>query len=79
MTEPATEDAKGFKIWKNPSNPKDAPAYQGEFYPPNGQFFFFGHDLRNLGFQPGNYTVLAPKSHRYYDFFAKWQTVEVPE
>ena len=79
MTEPLTENAKGFKIWKNPSTPGGPPAYMGEFYPPNGQFFFFGHDLRNLGFLPGKYSVLAPKSHSYYGFFARWQTVEVAE
>ena len=77
MTESVSEDVKGYKIWRNPSRLGDHPAYMGEFYPPNGQFFFFEHDLRNLGFGPGKYTVLAPEGHRYYGFFARWQTVEV--
>jgi len=79
MAAPSADDVKGFKIWRNPSAPGGTTAYMGEFYPPNGQFFFFGDDLRNLGFQPGKYTVLAPKSHPYYGFFARWQTVEVAE
>ena len=79
MTEPLGKKAKGYKIWKNPNGPGEPPIYQGEFYPPAGQFFFFGKDLRQLGMGRGRYTVLAPQSAPYSDFFHRWQTVVVTE
>jgi hypothetical protein len=77
MTEELREALGDFKIWKNPSACQEPVAYLGQYRPPNGQFFFTAKDLRDLGFGPGEYTVLAAEEVRP-KLFSKWQKVMVP-
>jgi hypothetical protein len=79
MTEELKDALGNFKIWKTPSRNGDSPVYLGQYRPPNGQFFFFPTDLRELGFGPGDYTVLLPEESRHAGLFSKWQTVTVRE
>jgi hypothetical protein len=79
MTEELREALGGYKIWKNPSKRGESVAYLGQYRPPNGQLFFFPKDLRELGFGPGDYTVLAPEESRFPKLFSKWQKVTVHE
>ncbi len=79
MTEELSEALGDFKIWKNPSNSGEAVAYLGPYRPPNGQFCFAPKDLQELGFGPGDYTVLAPEGSHRQGLFSKWQKVTVPE
>ena len=53
-------------------------AYLGEFYPPAGTFYFSPKDLCDLGFAPGEYTILAPEERPFANLISKWQTVTVP-
>jgi hypothetical protein len=79
MTEELKEALGNYKIWKNPIKYGESAAYLGEYRPPNGQFFFFPEDLQELGFGPGDYTVLAPEGSSRPKLFSKWQTVTVHE
>jgi hypothetical protein len=79
MTEELKEALGNYKIWKNPSKNGESPAYLGQYRPPNGQFFFFPTDLQELGFGPGDYTVLAPDESTFPKLFSKWQKVTIPE
>ena len=79
MTEELRKALGDYKIWKNPSQPGEAIAYLGYYRPPNGQFFFTPKDLQELGFGPGDYTVLAPEQSSRPKLFSKWQRVTVPE
>ena len=71
------EKAEGYKIWKNPQGQEDGPDYMGEFYPPNGQVFFYIADLKALGFPPGEYTVRVPDSIRKVYMVPEWQKIAV--
>lgn len=76
MSEAESNRGEPFKIWRNPDS-ADAPiTYMGEFYPPDGCPVFFPSDLTELGFPPGEYTVLVPTSRRR-QLFSKWQKVRV--
>jgi hypothetical protein len=79
MTEELRNLLGSYKIWKNPSERGEFVAYLGEYRPPDGQFFFSPKDLQELGFGPGDYTVLAPGKSRRSKPFSKWQKVTVPE
>jgi len=79
MAEELREVLGDYKIWKNPSKSGEAVAYLGPYRPPIGQFFFTPKDLQDLGFGPGDYTVLAPEETRRQGLFSKWQKVTVPE
>jgi hypothetical protein len=79
MAEELRQGSTGYKIWRNPTVPGESPVYLGEFYPPEGQFFFTGGDLRDLGLGPGTYSVLAPDGSPHSDFLKRWQRVVVPE
>jgi hypothetical protein len=78
MTEELREALGGFKIWRCPSSGEEPVAYMGQFRPPHGQFFITAKDLRDLGFAPGEYTVLVPEEFRL-KFSSKWQKITVPE
>jgi len=77
MTEGVSETANLYKIWKNPSRSSEPVLFLGEYRPPNGRYFFTAKDLQELGFGPGNYTVLAPSSSQRPKLFSKWQKVTV--
>jgi hypothetical protein len=79
MTEELRVALGDFKIWKNPSKSGEAVAYLGPYRPPKGRFFFTPEDLQELGFCPGDYTVLAPEGFRRPKLFSKWQKVTVTE
>jgi hypothetical protein len=79
MPEELSEALGDFKIWKNPSERGQPVAYLGAYRPPNGQFFFSSEDLQELGFGPGDYTVLAPDGSSRPKLFSKWQAVTVPK
>jgi hypothetical protein len=79
MAEKLRTEQKGFKVWKNPQDPRQPVHFVGEFYPPAGHFFLTGSDLRQLGCGAGRYTVLAPANVLRSDFLSKWQTVVIPE
>lgn len=78
MTEKLREAVGGYKIWKNPSGRREPVIYLGQYSPPNGQYLFFPNDLRELGFGPGDYTVMAPEGSSHLKLFPKWHTVKVP-
>lgn len=78
MAEVVGERSKSYKIWKNPSRKGEPVAYLGEFYPPAGCFYFSPKDLCELGFAPGEYTILAPEERPFAQLISKWQTVTVP-
>jgi hypothetical protein len=77
MTEAVSETPNLYKIWKNPSRSGEPVSFLGEYRPPDGRFFFTARDLRELGFGPGNYTVLAPANSQHPKLFSKWQKVTV--
>jgi hypothetical protein len=79
MTEELRKALGDYKIWKNPSKRDESVTYLGQYRPPNGQFFFFPRDLQELGFGPGDYTVLAPEESPRPKLFSKWQKVTIPE
>lgn len=79
MTEKLRAEQKGFKVWKNPQGHKEPIRFMGEFYPPHRQSFLTGGDLRDLGLEPGRYTVLAPPNSPHSHLLSKWQTVVIPE
>jgi hypothetical protein len=79
MAEELRTEQRGFKVWRNPPGPEEPIRYLGEFFPPEGQPFLTGGDLRELGFGPGRYTVLAPSDAPRSNFFSKWQAVVIPE
>jgi hypothetical protein len=66
------------KIWRNPAAHGQPVAYLGEYYPPTGRLIFVAQDLRDLGFGPGEYTILAPSGRRYPKLLPKWQKLSVP-
>ena len=66
-----------YKVWKNPSHPGEPVAYLGEYRPPKGRVFFTPEDFRELGFLPGDYTVLVPEDSPLIKFASKWQKVTV--
>jgi hypothetical protein len=72
-------EQNGFKVWRNPEGGKEPIVYLGEFYPPKGQAFLTGRDIRQLGLGPGRYTVLAPPNAPHSGLFSKWQAVVIPE
>lgn len=71
------ETQGAYKIWKNPSKSDEPVSFLGDYRPPEGQFYFTVKDLRELGFGPGKYTILAPEGSRH-ELFSKWQDVAVP-
>ena len=77
MPEGSAEVNNAYKIWKNPSKSDESVSFLGDYCPPTGQFYFTAKDLRELGFGPGNYTVLAPEGSRH-KLFSKWQKVTIP-
>jgi hypothetical protein len=79
MTEKLRTEQKGFKVWKNPQKARDPIVYLGEFYPPKGQAFLTGSDLRQLGLGPGRYTVLAPLNAPHSGLLSKWHAVVIPK
>jgi hypothetical protein len=79
MTEELSKLRKGWKVWKNPKGPGEPVEYLGEFYPPESRFCLTGGHLRELGFGPGEYTVLAPEGFSRSDLFVRWQKVCIPE
>lgn len=78
MAEELKNSLGQYKIWKNPANHKEPIVYLGEFLPPNGQFYFTGKDLKELGFGPGSYTMRAPEAGLYPKSLSKWQTIRIP-
>jgi hypothetical protein len=75
----ASQQGNGlYKIWKNPSKPGEPVVYLGEYRPAEGQFLFNARDLRELGFEPGNYTIRAPEGCHHLKLFSKWQEVSIP-
>jgi hypothetical protein len=79
MAEQESERREGYKVWKQAVTPDEPIQYLGEFYPPPQQAFFTNQDLRDLGFPPGQYTVLIPASVRAHYAVDKWQSVTVGE
>ena len=79
MAEELKTKQRGFKVWRNPTEPGESIRFLGEFFPPDGQFFMTGTDLGKLGIGPGRYTVLAPPNAPHFNFFSKWRTVVVTE
>jgi hypothetical protein len=79
MSEELRKLRKGWKMWKNPNATGESVVYLGEFYPPEGRFCFTGRDLRELGFGPGEYTVLAPDGFLRSDLFGRWQRVSITQ
>jgi hypothetical protein len=79
MAEELREALGRYKIWKNPSVRGESVVYLGHYRPPDGQYFFFPRDLQELGFGPGDYTVLAPEGALHLKLFSKWQKVKVPK
>jgi hypothetical protein len=79
MTEELSKLRKGWKVWKNPKAPEEPVVYLGELYPPESQFCLTGCHLKELGFGPGEYTVLAPEGFKCSGLFARWQRVSIPE
>ena len=77
MSEGISEAQSGYKIWKNPAGSGEPVSFLGEYLPPNGRYFFTAKDLRELGFGPGDYTVLATSSSQRPKLFSKWQKVTV--
>lgn len=69
---------QGYKVWRNPTQPGEPVKYMGEFFPPAGQCHILGCDLKQLGFGPGEYTVLAPPGRPYAGLFSKWRKVVIP-
>jgi len=78
MTEELSSGKQAYKIWRNPTHPGEPVKYMGEFYPPSGRDRFMACDLKELGFEPGHYTVLAPPDRPYPNLFSKWWKVRVP-
>jgi hypothetical protein len=78
VTEPVSKLSKGWKVWKNPTRPEEGPEYLGEVFAPEDRFCLAGADLRELGFGPGEYTVLAPEQFPHNDMFGRWQSVTLP-
>jgi hypothetical protein len=79
MAEELRKALGGFKIWRNPANRDESVVYLGIYRPPDGHFFFTPRDLQELGFGPGDYSVLVPEEFRRAKPFSKWQQVSVPE
>lgn len=69
----------GYKVWRNPGKVGELVKYMGEFYPPEGHDRILGCDLRQLGFGPGEYTVLAPPDRPFAGLFSKWRKVVIPK
>ena len=78
MTEQLRTLSEGWKVWRNPTQPEEGPIYLGEVFPPDGRWCLTGADLRELGFGPGEYTVLAPEQSPHNDLFARWQSITMP-
>jgi hypothetical protein len=72
-------EGESYKIWRNPTRPGESPVFMGDFYPPKGQVCLFNPDLKELGFPPGDYTVLIPKSVRKVYALPEWQKILVIE
>jgi hypothetical protein len=79
MAEELRKALRGFRIWRNPATRNEPVIYLGIYWPPNGHSFFAPGDLQELGFGPGDYTVLVPEEFRRAKLFSKWQKVSVPE
>ena len=79
MAEQLSKVRKGWKIWKNPVDRKASVAYLGEVFAPEETLCITAKDLRELGFGPGEYTVLAPKEFSHQDVFCRWQRVSIRE
>jgi hypothetical protein len=79
MAEQLRTEQKGFKVWKNPDGRREPIRYMGEYPPPTGQSTFTVRDLRELGFESGSYTLLAPPHTLRFKRFLKWQTVVIPK
>jgi hypothetical protein len=78
MAEELRESKCEYKIWKNPSKDCESLSFLGSYAPPEGQFHFTSRDLRDLGFGPGDYTVLAPEGCQHPELFSRWQKVTIP-
>jgi hypothetical protein len=78
VTEQVSKLSKGWKVWKNPAHAKEGPTYLGEVFAPEGRYCLTGADLRELGFGPGEYSILAPEQFTHSDLFARWQSVTLP-
>jgi len=78
MTEELKKTPGAFQIWKNPSKPSEPVVYLGRYRPPAGKPFFTQEDFRELGFGPGDYTVLVPEDSPLSSLASKWQKVSVP-
>jgi hypothetical protein len=78
MTEEVSSRKQGYKVWRNPAQPGEPVDYMGEFYPPSGHGYFMACDLKQLGFGPGEYTVLAPPDRPHPELFSKWWKVTIP-
>ncbi len=79
MSDEVSSKRQGYKAWRNPTRPGESVKYMGEFFPPVGQCRILGYDLRQLGFGPGEYTVLAPPDRPHAGLFSKWQKVTIPK
>jgi hypothetical protein len=79
MSEGIETKPQAHKIWRNPAAHGQEVAYLGEYYPPTGRPIFVAQDLRDLGFGPGEYTILAPSGRRCAKLLPKWQKLSVSD
>ncbi len=78
MAEKLKAEQTGFKVWRNPDSRTPEVRYLGEVLPPARRTFLTAGDLMDLGFGPGEYTLLVPESAPYAKLVSKWQTLVVP-
>jgi len=79
MSEKTGHMPKAHKIWRNPGSHGQPVTYLGECYPPMGRPIFVAQDLKDMGFGPGEYTILAPRSARFSRLLPKWQKLSVSD
>ena len=79
MTEKLKTEQAAYKIWKHPIGNETSIAYLGEFYPPTNQIAFLPNDLRELGFGPGRYSILAPLKGPFKRLLSRWQMLVIQE
>ena len=79
MSEEPEHRPQSHKIWRNPAAHGQPVVYLGEYSPPKGCPLFVAQDLKDLGFGPGDYTILAPNGRRCSKLLPKWQKLSVPD
>ena len=66
-----------FKVWRNPYQASEPPAYMGELSPPDGSISLSAAHLSELGLPVGRYTIRVPESLQNLYGLPRWQLVEV--